>query len=160
MKKVFIFVALVSIAFSYSSCRKNPRRADSTKPNTDQVSNRYGSATMIWWLPFSACAGEPKDCGPETVIVGKRIKLNGLITTVNEDGSAGVGEFFSNTENWDVFPANYPSTQQMQNLASGNYKIIIIQSTTDENTYYFLCGPEATLTTSNPEFVVQGTYED
>jgi hypothetical protein len=81
------------------------------------------------------------------------------LTAIN-NGTSAIGTFFSSHQNWDVFPPNYPSTTQMQKLASGNYNIIALQSPKDDRTYFFLCGPANTLTEDNPEFVVQGTYTE
>lgn len=159
MKKAFIFAILFSVVAGNISCRKSANSSIKNTANINHNASRTGTATMIWWLPFSSCAGEPKDCGPETVIVAKRPKLEGLLKAI-DDGAGSIGGFFASESNWDVFPANYPSTQQMQKLASGTYDIIPIQSGSDGNKYYFLCGPANTLSEDNPEFVVQGTYRD
>lgn len=161
MKKILAFVILLPLAMSLNSCKKSSTSAvtNGGTPNINAVANRTGTATMIWWVPFGYCAGEPKDCGPETVIVAKRPRLYSLQAAI-DNGPSAIATFFSSQNNWDVFPPNYPSTQQMDKLASGNYDIIMIQSKYDDETYYFLCGPTQTLSAENPEFVVQGTYRD
>jgi hypothetical protein len=158
MKRVIILVVLFIAAVSYTSCNKSSEcEVKEQNPSLDHLANRNGSATQIWWVPFQRCDGDPKDCGPETVIVAKRPRLEALLTAI-DDGPQYIAAFFRNTGNWDVFPQNYPSTQQMAKLSSGNYNIMVVEGS--NQTYYFLCGPTHTLRNDNPEFVVQATYKD
>ncbi len=156
MKKVSILVAILVVVVSVVACNKRNDSGTKQPMNVGHFAERNGSATQIWWQAWHRCEKDPKNCGPETVITAKRLRLEALTNAI-DNGPTAIGNFFSNTNNWDVFPQNYPSTAQMSSLASGDYEILI---DINNGIHYFLCGPEGTVSNEGPEFVVQVEYQD
>src|SRR5689334_8514605 len=108
MKKVSILVAIL-VAFSgFISCNKRKDVCAKEPVAVEHYAERNGTATQIWWESWHRCEKDPKNCGPETVIVSKRPRLEGLLDAI-DNGPAAIGDFFSTAQNWDVFPENYPS---------------------------------------------------
>lgn len=109
-------------------------------------------ATQTWYVLLGLCGTPVTDCLPDVVVTpGKIAALEAAI----ENGPTAIGTFFSDEDNWDVFTD--PMVSQMNELASGNYDIhVVVTSTANGDVRNYLCG-ETGFSDSDPEFVIPVT---
>lgn len=154
-----IFLAAI-VAFALQSCNKEAIKNNNIPQNTPSTKN---SANIYNYIRVDnsqvhrhvsdekngICETPASNCLDDYTIIAT--KKNELIN-VALLGPSGVGNYFSNSDNSDLF-SGILSQADFNKLASGNYGMIINENE-DNNRILILVGPGTTLSQENYEFAI------
>jgi len=152
MKRSILIAGLAII--SITSCQKQQSPVNnkaSINHENVAVIDENGNDVLAFIDPDLPCANIKHNC-IEVVITGLAEQYAALDAAIAE-GPTAIGDFFSNSANWVVFPdVNFIDKAA---LATGTYDIIKQPNSHPEaKDNYYLCGPAGTLSVANPEFVI------
>lgn len=151
--KSSILIAGLSI-ISITSCQKQQSPVNNKASfNHENVAviDENGNDVRHWVDPDQPCEDVKSNC-IEGTFTEKSEKF-ALLDAAIAEGPNAIGQFFSNQNNWDVFPD--VDFIDKAALATGTYNIIKQPNSHPEaKDNYYLCGPLESLTVATPEFVI------